>query len=148
MCIRDRSKISFGGSKSGNPCDRFTAPYLLEILVILRITESVKSAVLFDNTGILLPPISADLLPFFITGLNNYLNVLVCQMSESTLFFQIICDTCKFLWVMIQRKFAVFVLRKIPQTAIRNFSCGVNSLSLIHISTFQIRLYSPVFFHQ
>ena len=50
-------------------------------------------------------------------------------MSESTLFFQIIRDTCKFLWVMIQRKFAVFVLRKIPQTAIRNFSCRVNSIA-------------------
>ena len=44
-----RSRISLGGSKSGNPWDRFTAPYFRETRVIRRITESVKSAVRADR---------------------------------------------------------------------------------------------------
>ena len=47
-----RSVISFGGSKSGNPWERFTAPYFNEILVILRITESVNPALLLLNSFI------------------------------------------------------------------------------------------------
>ena len=37
-----RSRMASGGSKSGKPWDRFTAPYLREIRVIRRMTESVK----------------------------------------------------------------------------------------------------------
>lgn len=40
-----RSRIAWGGSKSGKPWDRFTAPYFRETRVIRRITESVKLAV-------------------------------------------------------------------------------------------------------
>lgn len=42
--------IAFGGSKSGNPCDKLTAPYLLATLVILLMTESVKFADLLLNS--------------------------------------------------------------------------------------------------
>ena len=41
--------MAWGGSKSGNPWDRFTAPYFRETRVIRRITESVKSAVRADR---------------------------------------------------------------------------------------------------
>ena len=40
-----RSRIALGGSKSGKPWERFTAPYWLEIRVMRRMTESVKPAV-------------------------------------------------------------------------------------------------------
>ena len=46
------SVISLGGSKSGNPWDRLTAPYRLLIRVIRRITESVKVATRSLNSGI------------------------------------------------------------------------------------------------
>jgi len=46
-----RSRISLGGSKSGNPCERFTAPYFKETLVIRRITESVKVFVRLESSG-------------------------------------------------------------------------------------------------
>ena len=45
----NRFVISLGGSKSGNPCERLMAPYLLDIRVIRRMTESVKPAVLVDS---------------------------------------------------------------------------------------------------
>ena len=48
------SSISLGGSKSGKPCERLTAPYLLEILVIRLMTESVKVAVRFESSGIII----------------------------------------------------------------------------------------------
>lgn len=38
-------RIALGGSKSGKPWERFTAPYWLEIRVMRRMTESVKPAV-------------------------------------------------------------------------------------------------------
>ena len=44
-----RFKIAWGGSKSGNPWDRLTAPYWLEMRVIRRMTESVKCAVRVDS---------------------------------------------------------------------------------------------------
>ena len=44
-----KSVISFGGSKSGNPCERLTAQYLLDMRVIRRITESVKPDVRVDS---------------------------------------------------------------------------------------------------
>src|SRR5215468_802409 len=34
--------ISSGAGKSGNPCARFTAPYVMACRVISRITDSVK----------------------------------------------------------------------------------------------------------
>ncbi len=40
---------------SGDPCDRLMAEYLLAILVILRITESVKTAVLFASSFMFSP---------------------------------------------------------------------------------------------
>ena len=48
-----RSRISFGGSKSGKPCDRLTAPYCMETRVMRRMTESVKPAVRSDKLCIL-----------------------------------------------------------------------------------------------
>jgi hypothetical protein len=44
------SVIMDGGSKSGKPWDRLTAPYFRDIRVILLITESVKFAVLLLNS--------------------------------------------------------------------------------------------------
>ena len=47
-----RFRISWGGSKSGKPWDRLTAPYWLEMRVMRRMTESVKPAVREDNAFI------------------------------------------------------------------------------------------------
>lgn len=38
------------GSKSGKPCDRLTAPYLLEMRVMRRMTESVNAAVRLESS--------------------------------------------------------------------------------------------------
>ena len=48
-------------SKSGNPCERLMAPYLLDMRVIRRITESVNPAVLVDSGLIVLLILSAKL---------------------------------------------------------------------------------------
>ena len=50
----DKILLSFGGSKSGNPCERLMAPYLLDMRVIRRIMESVNPAVLVDSGLIVL----------------------------------------------------------------------------------------------
>jgi hypothetical protein len=41
--------MSFGGSKSGKPWERFRALYCMEIRVMRRMTESVKPFVLSLN---------------------------------------------------------------------------------------------------
>ena len=47
------SRISFGGSKSGNPWLRLMLPGVISlILVILRMTESVNVCTLLLNSGI------------------------------------------------------------------------------------------------
>ena len=40
-----RSMMAWGGSKSGKPWERFTAPYWLEMRVMRRMTESVNCSV-------------------------------------------------------------------------------------------------------
>src|SRR5580692_3240709 len=42
MATRAACLISGGAAKSGNPCARFTAPYIIACRVISRITDSVK----------------------------------------------------------------------------------------------------------
>src|SRR2546430_365572 len=42
MALRAASLISSGAAKSGNPCDRLTAPYFIASRVISRMTDSVN----------------------------------------------------------------------------------------------------------
>lgn len=52
MVLRLSSSCA-GGSKSGKPCERLTAPYLLEMRVMRRMTESVNVAVRLESSFML-----------------------------------------------------------------------------------------------
>ena len=58
--------------------------------------------------------------PFFVSGFYDNTNILVCQVLETRLTLQICLDAGEFLRVAVQRKFAIFVLGEIPQTAVRD----------------------------
>ncbi|GFI55138.1 hypothetical protein IMSAG013_00179 [Clostridiales bacterium] len=64
--------------------------------------------------------------PFCITGKSDGLYILICQMFESSLLFQVGFHIGKFFWLVIQRKLAVFVFGKIPKPTIYHLFCNLH----------------------
>ena len=55
-----------------------------------------------------------DIFPLLVTRSCYYLYILIIEMSESSLLFQVCFNTGEFLWLVVEFELAVLVLSKIP----------------------------------
>lgn len=68
------------------------------------------------------------MLPLTVARLVYYTYILIRKMLETSLLFQIALHIRKLLGLMIQRKFAIFILCEIPQSAVHDLAGDVHGL--------------------